>query len=398
MVLWTGLLPNSASSLPHRISTAPKISDYASSGLSQKIQYITTNAMGYYSRAMRRPLKSEKLLQALLILASLFVFVYYNVLQSETVSEVPVHAIRITNPVGSRLAYATLLTPSNAQYEGELENDVYFRSTRLLNYQLQHGESTRTTRGIPFLVLVTSDVAQWKRDKLEQEGATIVIVEKLGSDWLQPLTNRWKDIMTKLRLWELVEYDRILFLDADTFLLKSLDGVFDDPASRPLKSLENNDEIKPDEPFLPTKYLFASHPEVLHTNHPYPPPEWPNFNGGFFLMSPSLQMCHYLTSLLGIPERFDSTYMEQNLLNYAHREMGNMPWSRLDWKWNINLPNKNDVQEGVHSVHAKLWHPGTDLQPTEIELMNMWDAAREEMERYYREHPSRTRLPVGSTA
>jgi alpha-N-acetylglucosamine transferase len=200
VVLWTGLLPNSASLLPHRINTAPRIKVHAASGLLQKFLCSTTNAMGYSFRAMRRPLKSEKLLQALLLLASLFVFVYYHVLQSETVSEVPVHTITIASPVGSGLAYVTLLTPSDAQYEGELENDICFRSTRLLNYQLQHAENTRTTRGIPFLVLVTSDVAQWKRDKLEQEGATIVIVEKLGSNWLQPLTNRWKDIMTKLRL------------------------------------------------------------------------------------------------------------------------------------------------------------------------------------------------------
>ncbi|KAE9367667.1 glycosyltransferase family 8 protein [Stipitochalara longipes BDJ] len=341
---------------------------------------------------MRRPLRSEKLLQALLILASLFIFIYYHVLQPETVIQLPVHTIKIANPASPGLAYATLLTPSDAQYLGELENDIYFRSIRLLNYQLQHSNNTRTTRGIPFLVLATSDVALWKRDKLEQEGATIIMVEKLGSDWLQPLTNRWKDIMAKLRLWELVQYDRILFLDADTFLLKSLDGVFDDPASNLRKSLENNDEIKPDEPALPVNYLLASHPEVLHTSHSYPPPEWPNFNGGFFLMSPSLQMCYYLTSLLSIPERFDSTYMEQSLLNYAHREMGNMPWSRLDWKWNINLPNMNDVQEGVHSVHAKLWSPGTDLQPTEIELMNLWSIAREEMETYYRERPARRKL------
>ncbi|KAN0095489.1 glycosyltransferase family 8 protein [Hyaloscypha variabilis] len=339
---------------------------------------------------MRRPLKSERLLQALLILASLFVFVYYHVLQPEDITNVPVHTITIKTLASPGLAYATLLTPSDAQYLGELEDDVYFQSIRLLNYQLQHSKATRTTRGIPFLVLATADVALWKRNQLEQEGATIIIVEKLGSSWLQPLTDRWKDIMAKLRLWELIQYDRILFLDADTFLLKPMDGVFNDPASKICKSLENNGEIKPDEPALPVNYLLASHPEVLHTSHPYPPPEWPNFNGGFFLMSPSLQMCHYLTSLLSIPERFDSTYMEQNLLNYAHREMGNMPWSRLDWKWNINLPNWNDVQEGVHSVHAKLWSPGSELQPTEIRLMNMWSDAMEEMETYYSEHPVRT--------
>jgi alpha-N-acetylglucosamine transferase len=74
---------------------------------------------------------------------------------------------------------------------------------------------------------------------------------EVGSSWLQPLAERWKDIMTKLRLWEFVQYDRILFLDADTFLLKPIDGEFDDPAAQSRKSFEKNDEIKSDVPTLP---------------------------------------------------------------------------------------------------------------------------------------------------
>jgi hypothetical protein len=103
-------------------------------------------------------------------------------------------------------------------------------------------------------------------------------------------------------------------------------------------------------------------------------------------------MFYYLTSLLNIPERFDSMYMEQNLLNYTHREKGNMQWIRVAWKWNVNLPNINDVKEGVHSIQSKLWSPGNELQPVGMELREMWQDANVEMERYYEEHPPKKGL------
>ena len=83
--------------------------------------------MGYPFRAIRRPLRSENLLQAILILASLFVFVYYRILQPQTVPRLPRHKhARSGSPVGSKLAYATLLTPYGAEYMRELEDDFYF--------------------------------------------------------------------------------------------------------------------------------------------------------------------------------------------------------------------------------------------------------------------------------
>lgn len=339
--------------------------------------------MGYNaSRATRRAWKIEKLLQSLLILASLYIFVNYHVLSPEVSQEL--FEPRQGRPKDSKLAFATLLLPWGDEGLEENDYDLYFRSTRLLNYQLQHSKYTRNRPGVPLLVLVTPDVAQWKRDKLENEGATIVVVERLTSNWLQPMAERWKDMMAKLRLWELTQYDRILFLDSDTFLLKPIEGIFDDPAAGAQSSLNNTAEIKTDELSLPQTYVFASHPEVLHTDHPYPPINMPYFNAGFFLMSPCLEMFSYLTHLLDLPERFNSNYMEQNLLNYAHREHGNMPWQRVHHKWNVNLPNMNDVRQGVVSVHAKLWSPGNVLQPTERELMDKWEGARLEMERHYK--------------
>jgi alpha-N-acetylglucosamine transferase len=102
---------------------------------------------------------------------------------------------------------------------------------------------------------------------LEQEGVTIMIVEKLRSKWLTPLAERCKEVMTKIRLWELVQYDRVPFLDVEKFLLKLIGEVFDDPGAQPRKTLQN--------------YSFTSHPEALHAHHTYSPADWSNFDAGF---------------------------------------------------------------------------------------------------------------------
>jgi hypothetical protein len=44
----------------------------------------------------------------------------------------------------------------------------------------------------------------------------------------------------------------------------------------------------------------------------------------------------------------------------------------------------NDIREGVNSVHAKLWSPGSELQRSEMELRDWWEGEKLEMERYHR--------------
>ena len=105
------------------------------------------------------------------------------------------------------------------------------------------------------------------------------------------------------------------------------------------------------------------------------------FNAGFFIFSPSATLFNYYLSLLELPGRFDSTYPEQNLLNYAHREGGNMPWRQIDMKkgWNTNLPNLDDLSR-VKSVHVKGW---AEEQYKTTELSMRWGAKRDEMEKYF---------------
>jgi alpha-N-acetylglucosamine transferase len=50
--------------------------------------------------------------------------------------------------------------------------------------------------------------------------------------WTKTRVTIWKDQFTKLRILEIVDYDRILYIDADTFLTRPIDSIFDEPIVR----------------------------------------------------------------------------------------------------------------------------------------------------------------------
>ena len=88
-------------------------------------------------------------------------------------------------------------------------------------------------------------------------------------------------------------------------------------------------------------------------------------------------MFNYYLSVLNTPNKFHPEYPEQNLLNYAHRKDGNMPWTQLNYTWNIHHPTKTDLEGGVKSLHEKYWSPAHgDMQP----YLNSW---RWKMEGYF---------------
>jgi len=140
-----------------------------------------------------------------------------------------------------------------------------------------------------------------------------------------------------------------------------------DPSIDPAVGIQLTDnrpnEIKLDEEALPNTYAFASIPEVELIHH-WPPsgdddfrPSVDYFNAGFFVLQPSIDVFKYYTSLTRVTQRFDPNLPEQNLLNYAHRQNGNMPWRRLWYGWNIHFPSGEDLKGGVASIHDKWWDP-----------------------------------------
>ena len=281
----------------------------------------------------------------------------------------------------SPYAFVTLLN-LNPKLDNQTvpdDEDEYFVATRVLAYQLLHAPRTRTNTSIPFVVLATPDIAESKLERLRKDGAIVKVIERISESWMKPGLERWRDQLGKLRMLELVQFEKVLSLDADMYIAERMDGVFTDPTTEPLTP--KPELAVGDEAPLPTSYIFSAQQYMEGRRHPYPPPAGDYFSGGFFLCQPSIEAFNYYLSVAKIKDRFRANDMEQGLLNYAHRRDGPMPWTEIYYKWTTTWPSMKEFQAGAHSLHEKWWDEKIALDP---DLRKLWYIARGEMEGYHR--------------
>lgn len=281
----------------------------------------------------------------------------------------------------ARFAFVTF----QAQYPGPNgpvpdDEDSYYIGTRTLVYQLRHSPETRINSFIDLIVLATPDVSQSKRERLEKDGATVLTVSVPKNDWATTDKPRWRDALAKLRVFELTQYEKILMIDSDMLLVKRLDGIFDDEATNLLKPLA--DSSTADEGHLPAEYMLAAQTIQNQRVHPYPPEYGSYFSSGFFLLKPSHEIFDYYVSLMSLPGRFDPQIMDQNLLNYAHRRDGPMPWTEMTYTWTTTWPTEKEYEMGAASLHEKWWRD--DMPDLSTKLRGMLLKERWEMEGFYR--------------
>lgn len=146
----------------------------------------------------------------------------------------------------------------------------HFVATRVLAYQLLHAPETATNSSIPFLVLCPQDVSESKVKRLREDGATVKVVANIHEDWAKPAWKRWRDVMTKLHILEMTEFEKVLLLDADMYISKRLDDVFTDSTTQPLPV--NQELVVDDEGPLPKFYVFSAQTTTTDRTHSYPYP------------------------------------------------------------------------------------------------------------------------------
>lgn len=201
----------------------------------------------------------------------------------------------------------------------------------------------------------------------------MIVVEKLALDWAK-IRKQWQDVLTKLRLFELVQYDKVLFLDSDTLITKPMDAIFDDPAAQIQQNLGDTSEKKApsDEGPQPKTYLFAGNAGSGGYKHVYPPPKGNNLNAGCMVFQPSMELFNYYLSIAKLKDRFPGRTPEQSLWSYAHRRDGNMPWTQLHYDWNVNWATWNDSQNGIASLHSKFWELDHDKELQDYAMKIRW--------------------------
>lgn len=286
---------------------------------------------------------------------------------SQDIRDSTTHAIKDTaskvfhgSSHGPKYAFATYLTGMDNRAD---EDHVYFIATRMLGYQLMHAPATGTNNSIPFIVMITPNVRKSQRDRLTQDGAIIIEVEDIAPlPWQHLETSRYMDQFTKLRIMQLTQYDRIFFLDSDMYISRRIDDIFTDPAYTLVQNKHLPSETDAAEGVQPNSYLFAAANDIHDGEHNWPPPDTHELNSGCFLFQPSNELFEHYMAVFVIPERFPPQFPEQGLLNYVHRQSGNMPFVKLDSSWNVLLPNENDWKEENRpaTIHAKWWYNTED--------------------------------------
>lgn len=265
----------------------------------------------------------------------------------------------IFGPYKGPYAVVTYLSRQFDGHENDDDNeDQYYVGARLLAYQLLHSPQTRLETSMPFIVLVTKDVRESKRQRLVKDGATVVEVDIVEHNVTIPRPN-WVDTFSKMRVFDpnFVPYEKVLYLDTDTVLTRSMDAIFREPNTKPMQPLNETGRVKEDEGLLPVTFIFAAAGETLDTNHSYPvvDNDNPYFNSGLFVYSPSHAIFNYYLRIFEHTERWFHEAPDQDLLNYAHRWDGPLPWRSLHPSWTVLWPNDNDLQGGLAALHVKWW-------------------------------------------
>ena len=100
-------------------------------------------------------------------------------------------------------------------------NKEYLTGALVLAHSLK---ATKTTRKI--LCMVTSNLSDQDWHLLRAGGLEPVLVESIAAPSPSGI-DQWDDVgYTKLNLWRLVDWDLLVYFDADCLVLESVDDLF----------------------------------------------------------------------------------------------------------------------------------------------------------------------------
>lgn len=148
----------------------------------------------------------------------------------------------------------------------------------------------------------------------------------------------------KLRLWELEEFERVIFLDADTLVIRNIDRLFGYPE-------------------------FAAAPNLYETLA-----DFHRLNSGVFVARPSRRSFAAMLEQLDQPDRFwrrtDQTFLESYFPDWH-----GLPYiyNTLQYVW-FNLPQLWDWQR-IHVIHyqyEKPWEAHNSKRELLAPLIDAW--------------------------
>ncbi|KAK5711855.1 hypothetical protein LTR15_012199 [Elasticomyces elasticus] len=247
-----------------------------------------------------------------------------------------------------KFAYTTLITRAS-----------YLAGVIILGHTLKKQGSK-----YPLIVFYTPSLKESAVKALELEAPKINLILK-PCELLLPrsdlkitlIAERFGDTWTKLRVFEVIDYDAVCYLDADMAIFKNMDSVFDKAADLPSDWIAANhacvcntdkDAWAPEEWNIENcAYTPLSHPDALAHPTKVTPESRPTYhllNSGMFLYNPSQQLWDSMLDFFNTTDKL-STYKfpdQDFLADFFHNR-----WASLGWQYN--------ALKTMRYIHPNMW-------------------------------------------
>ena len=221
-------------------------------------------------------------------------------------------------------------------YVTVLTDDSYVYGVMILAYTLKQTKSK-----YPLHVLITEDVSGATKEILNQLNITYQLVDKIPipqniynhNFQIDPrIAATWINCLTKLKAFDLTQFEKIVFLDADLLLLKNIDHLFNYPHLTAA---------------IDGEYFHIWKEEYLH------------FNNGCIVIEPSHELfLNILNFIKNLKEKdIDNEIIaDQEIINYFYKDWPKQTNLHLNKYYNIFAPyiqenDLEDIQKNAYFIH-----------------------------------------------
>lgn len=265
-------------------------------------------------------------------------------------------------------AWVTLLTQPN-----------YLIGVRTLRASLEHSGSTA-----PLVVMVTEGIDEQNRRLLQDDGCLLRDVAPLrpaGGSVDSYANSRFAEVWTKLSVWGLTEFERVVFLDADMLVTQNMDELFSlelaDGAIAACHACRcNPNRIASYPPSWTPENCFYTH--CRGSDHVTEPDATDNYlNGGFLLLTPDeAVLADMVGRLAAVDDLSRFPFAEQDFLNEFFRDR----WRPLPYVYNAlktlqhQHPSVWDSAsvKNIHYIIDKPWEKPLDSTDRYVEVNRLW--------------------------
>ncbi|KAE8224742.1 hypothetical protein CF319_g2401 [Tilletia indica] len=311
------------------------------------------------------------------------------------------------NGNGAAMGVASGLDPSAAKSNGKaskrracwatlLTRDNYVPGLVVLSQTLLRDHGSK----YPLVVMVTSTLSERAREVIEQLGCEVREVSPVlpGQKSTSQAFERFTEAWTKLRAFELDEFERVVMIDSDMLIRRNMDELIDE---LPLGSHQiaagfactcnpNKIATYPDD-WIPANCAFTPqrHPECLTKPTALTkdsPPTYKLLNSGLVVITPSqTTMSQMIDQIQTDPKVAAYRFPDQDFLADWFEGEGYVP---LPWIYNALKPTRechpemwrDEEVRNIHYILNKPWTSGYPLPDSKVQFADVhrwwWDVYR----------------------